>query len=85
VAHLVRPVVTSYELSGKRVPKGTPKAKKVRQKAAKWYGQGGFRATRRRSGFRSRRVSRSRLPGVLVLAGRETDGVGSPSIRVGGA
>jgi hypothetical protein len=35
VAHLVRPVITSYELNGKRVPKGTPKAKKVRQKAGR--------------------------------------------------
>jgi hypothetical protein len=41
VAHLVRPVITSYVPNWKRVPKGTPKAKKVRQKAAKWYGQGG--------------------------------------------
>jgi hypothetical protein len=31
MAHLIRPVITSYSLDGKRVPKGTPGAKKVRE------------------------------------------------------
>src|SRR5262245_31499401 len=41
MAHLVRVTKTSYvDASGKRVPKGTPGATKLRQKAAKWYGAG---------------------------------------------
>jgi integrase len=41
VAHLVRQQKTYYvDAHGKRVPKGTPKAKKVREKSAKWYGTG---------------------------------------------
>ncbi len=38
MAHLVKPVVVSYMLNGKRVPSGTPGAKKVTKKAKKWYG-----------------------------------------------
>jgi integrase len=41
MAHLVRQTKTYFvNAAGKRVPKGTPGAKKVREKLAKWYGQG---------------------------------------------
>ncbi|MDB5310480.1 MAG: xerD 1 [Gemmataceae bacterium] len=41
MAHLVRQKITYYvDVDGRRVPKGTPGAKKVRGKSAKWYGQG---------------------------------------------
>jgi integrase len=41
VAHLVKQTTTSHvDAAGKRVPKGTPGAKKVRAKSAKWYGVG---------------------------------------------
>ncbi|MCE9560432.1 MAG: site-specific integrase [Planctomycetes bacterium] len=39
MAHLVRQSFTCYvDANGKRVPKGTKKAKKVTEKSAKWYG-----------------------------------------------
>ncbi|MDB5306203.1 MAG: xerD 1 [Gemmataceae bacterium] len=39
MAHLVRQKKTYYvDVAGKRVPRGTPGAKKVREKLAKWYG-----------------------------------------------
>jgi integrase len=41
MAHLLRPWQVRYvDAEGRRVPKGTPKAKKVRQRARKWYGAG---------------------------------------------
>lgn len=41
MAHLVRQKITYYvNAKGKRVPKGTPGAKKVRGRASKWYGTG---------------------------------------------
>ncbi len=41
MAHLVRQSKTYFvDASGARVPKGTPGAKKVREKSAKWYGAG---------------------------------------------
>jgi integrase len=41
MAHLVRQRITCYvDSSGRRVPKNTPGAKKVKGKSAKWYGQG---------------------------------------------
>ncbi|WP_439628891.1 tyrosine-type recombinase/integrase [Gemmata sp.] len=41
MAHLVRQAKTYYtDPAGKRVPKGTPGAKKVTEKSAKWYGCG---------------------------------------------
>ena len=42
MAHLVRPQIVRYidPKTGKRVPKGTPGAKRVKEKAAKWYGKG---------------------------------------------
>jgi integrase len=41
MAHLVRPVKVYYtDKTGKRVPKGTPGAKKVKERARKWYAQG---------------------------------------------
>ncbi len=41
MAHLVRQTKTYFvDVSGTRVPKGTPGAKKVREKLSKWYGQG---------------------------------------------
>ncbi len=41
MAHLVRPWQVRYvNDAGRRVPKSTPGAKKVRERAAKWYGQG---------------------------------------------
>ena len=41
MAHLVKQSITSYvDASGKRVPKGTPGARRVRGKSSKWYGVG---------------------------------------------
>jgi integrase len=40
MATLVRPWQVRYVKDGKRVPKGTPGAKKVKERAHKWYGQG---------------------------------------------
>src|SRR5690349_13911017 len=40
MAHLVRPWITYYVLNGQRVPKSTPGAKKKKERARKWYGQG---------------------------------------------
>jgi integrase len=41
MAHLVRPIKVFYvDRQGKRVPKSTPGAKKVKEKARKWYAQG---------------------------------------------
>ncbi|HEY2910558.1 MAG TPA: hypothetical protein VGI99_09945, partial [Gemmataceae bacterium] len=41
MASLVRPWVVHYiDPEGKRVPKGTKRAKKVRVRSSKWYGQG---------------------------------------------
>jgi integrase len=40
VAHLVKPWIYRYVKDGKRVPKGTPGAKRVKERAHKWYGQG---------------------------------------------
>src|SRR5262249_22084366 len=41
MAHLVRPWIITYVNSkGKRVKKGTPGARKVRDRARKWYAQG---------------------------------------------
>lgn len=41
MAHLIRPSFTYYaNADGKRVPKGTRGAKKVTEKASKWYGVG---------------------------------------------
>ena len=41
MAHLIRPWQVRYlDKSGRRVPTGTPGAKKVRQRARKWYGAG---------------------------------------------
>ena len=40
MAFLFKPLKVFYTLGGKRVPRGTPGAKKVREKAKKWYGQG---------------------------------------------
>lgn len=37
---LVKPVIVFYRLQGKRVPKGTPGATKVKRRSKKWYGQG---------------------------------------------
>jgi integrase len=40
MASLVRPFTVSYQdKQGRRVPKGTPGAKKVKKRASKWYGQ----------------------------------------------
>jgi integrase len=50
MARLVRQSKTYYvDASGARVPKGTSGAKKVREKSAKWYGQGvpGYPPTKR--------------------------------------
>src|SRR4051812_44174781 len=39
--HLIRQKKTYYvDAAGKRVPAGTPRAKKVTEKLAKWYGAG---------------------------------------------
>jgi integrase len=40
MAHLIRPWITCYVLNGQRVPKGTPGAKKKKERARKWCGQG---------------------------------------------
>ncbi len=41
MAHLIRPWQVRYEdAKGRRVPKGTPGAKRIRQRARKWYGAG---------------------------------------------
>ena len=40
MAYLVRPWTYRYVLDGKRVPKGTPGAKRVKERARKWYGSG---------------------------------------------
>jgi integrase len=41
MAHLVRPWTYRYlDADGQRVPKGTPGARKVKEKARKWYGAG---------------------------------------------
>jgi integrase len=42
MAHLIRPIKVYYvdPKRGKRVPKGTPGARKIRERARKWYGQG---------------------------------------------
>jgi integrase len=41
MASLVRPWIVSYrDAAGKRVPAGTKGAKKLRERSAKWYGQG---------------------------------------------
>ncbi len=41
MASLIRPWIVIYiDSAGKRVPKGTPGAKKSRERAGKWYGQG---------------------------------------------
>ena len=38
MAHLFKPVVIRYRLpNGKAVPKGTPDARKVRERTKKWY------------------------------------------------
>jgi integrase len=40
MAHLVRPWIYRYVKDGKRVSKDTPGAKRVKERARKWYGQG---------------------------------------------
>jgi integrase len=40
MAYLVRPWTYRYILDDKRVPKGTPGAKRVKERARKWYGAG---------------------------------------------
>src|SRR5262245_55980869 len=40
MATLIRPWQTRHVKDGKRVPKGTPGARKVKERAHKWYGQG---------------------------------------------
>jgi integrase len=40
MAHLVRPWITTYVLDGKRVPPGTPGARRKKRRARKWYGCG---------------------------------------------
>src|SRR5262245_56824929 len=39
MASLMKPWQVRYEKDGKRVPRGTPGAKKVKERARKWYGQ----------------------------------------------
>ena len=40
MAHLIKPWIVRYLKAGSRVPKGTPGARKFRERSAKWYGQG---------------------------------------------
>ncbi|MBL8796690.1 MAG: tyrosine-type recombinase/integrase [Planctomycetia bacterium] len=41
MAHLIRPWIVRYlNKAGRRVPKGTPGARVIRERSAKWYGQG---------------------------------------------
>src|SRR5262245_65352606 len=39
MASLLKPWVTRYISHGRQVPKGTPGARKKKQRASKWYGQ----------------------------------------------
>ncbi len=41
MAYLIRPTKTEYrDATGRRVPKGTPGATRVKVQASKWYGRG---------------------------------------------
>jgi integrase len=83
VAHLVRPVVTSYELNGKRVQRGTCGAKKVRRKASKWYGQGvpGYPPKKRVPLATDKQVARRML--ADLVSGSERGMRGLPDVDAG--
>ncbi len=63
MAHLIRPWISYYTKNGKRVPKDTEGAKRVKQRARKWYAAGlpGWPKGRRKPLAADKRVARDML------------------------
>jgi len=84
VASLVRQKKTYFvDAAGKRVPKGTPKAKKVTEESAKWYGQGvpGWPKAKRVPLATDKRVAQKMLTELVTNAERGV--VGLPTANLG--
>src|SRR4051794_26280693 len=74
MAHLVRPKIVRYidPKTHKRVPKGTPGATRVKEKAAKWYGKGvpGWPPGKRVPLATDKRVAQRMLDDLVTAAER---------------
>ncbi len=78
MAHLVRPWTYRYlDKDGKRVPKGTPGARKVKERARKWYGAGipGMPKTKRVPLAGDKRVAQVMLADLVRKAERGEAGL----------
>jgi integrase len=83
MAHLVRPWTYRYlDKDGKRVPKGTPGARKVKQKASKWYGAGipGLPKTKRVPLATDKRAAQQLLAALVRKAERGEAGLEDGSV-----
>jgi integrase len=78
MASLVRPWKVTYQLDGKRVPKGTAGAKKVRERSTKWYGRGVPGCGRRRIPLATDKEAARRMLAQLVKDA-EQGAAGMPS------
>jgi integrase/recombinase XerD len=82
MAHLVRPWIVLYidPQTGRRVPKGTPGAKRKKDRASKWYGQGipGVPSRKRTPLATDKTVAQRMLADRVEQAERGEAGMGDP-------
>ncbi len=80
MAHLIRPWISYYTKNGKRVPKGTKGAKRVKQRARKWYAAGlpGWPKGRRKPLCADKTTATRMLAKLIHKAEREAAGLVSP-------
>src|SRR3954469_19512963 len=82
MAHLFKSRTTAYYLDGRRVPKGTPGAKRRLLKSVKWYGkwkEGGRWRSKALSADKAR--AQSMLAALTTDAERGSVGLGNPYVE----
>lgn len=80
MVHLMRPWISYHTLNGKRVPKGTPNAKRVKERARKWYAAAlpGWPKGKRKPLCADKAVAQRMLSDLIRRAEREAAGLTSP-------